>query len=196
MPTVLLLLLMLPVAAALICARAPAMAGQAVTAVAGVACFGLVLALVPGAGQPRGYLSFLRVDAISVVFLLATGFLYAAVGVYSVGYLSRGRGRPGFGRYSRRLCLGLNLFCWSMLAAPMMSSLALLWIAIEVTTVISALLVAIENTDGAAEAAWKYLLIASAGLSLALLATIFAYYAGSQVLGEHFSLSYAGLLHA
>ena len=56
-----------------------------------------------------------------------------------------------------------------MLAAPLMSSLALLWIAVEVTTIISALLVAIEDTDGAAEAAWKYVLIASAGLGLALL---------------------------
>ncbi len=43
---------------------------------------------------------------------------------------------------------GFNLFAWSMLAAPLMSSLALLWIAIEVTTVVSALLVAIEDTDG------------------------------------------------
>ena len=70
-----------------------------------------------------------------------------------------------------------------MLAAPLMSSLALLWIAIEVTTVISALLVAIEDTDGAVEAAWKYVLIASAGLGIALLATIFMYAAGAQVLG-------------
>ena len=83
-----------------------------------------------------------------------------------------------------------------MLAAPMMGNLALLWIAIEVTTVISALLVAIENTDGAAEAAWKYIMIASAGLSLALLATIFAYYAGAQVLGESYNLSFGPLLHA
>ena len=51
-----------------------------------------------------------------------------------------------------------------MLAAPLMSNLALLWIAVEITTVVSALLVAIEDTDGAAEAAWKYVLIASAGL--------------------------------
>jgi hydrogenase-4 component F len=77
-----------------------------------------------------------------------------------------------------------------------MNNLALLWIAVEVTTVISALLVAIENTDGAAEAAWKYILIASAGLGLALLATIFTYYAGAQVLGEHYDLSFAPLLQA
>ena len=81
-----------------------------------------------------------------------------------------------------------------MLAAPLMGSLALLWIAIEVTTVISALLVAIEDTDQAAEAAWKYVLIASAGLSLALLATIFAYYAGAQVLGEHYNLAVQPLI--
>ena len=83
-----------------------------------------------------------------------------------------------------------------MLAAPLMSSLALLWIAIEVTTVVSALLVAIEDTDGAAEAAWKYVLIACAGLGLALLATIFAYYAGAQVLGEHYDLAIQPLLAA
>ena len=83
-----------------------------------------------------------------------------------------------------------------MLAAPLMSSLALLWVAIEVTTVISALLVAIEDTDGAAEAAWKYVLIASAGLGLALLATIFAYYAGAQVLGQSYDLAFSPLLHA
>jgi hydrogenase-4 component F len=194
---VLLLLLTVPVAAAVISLRAPAVVAQAATVVSGVTCFVLVIALIPAASRHYlSYLSYLRVDAISVVFLLATGFLYASVAVYSVGYLGRNRGDPDLARYSRRFYAGLNLFAWSMLAAPMMGSLALLWIAIEVTTVISALLVAIENTDGAAEAAWKYILIASAGLSLALLATIFAYYAGAQVLGESYNLSFGPLLHA
>jgi len=65
-----------------------------------------------------------------------------------------------------------------------------------VTTIISALLVAIEDTDGAAEAAWKYVLIASAGLGLALLGTVFAYFAGSQVLGEHYNLAIEPLILA
>jgi hydrogenase-4 component F len=196
---VILLLLILPFASALVSLRAPVAATQAVTAVTGVACFGLVLALVPAAAhRDLCYLSYLRIDAVSAVFLLATSFLYAAVAVYSIGYLapSRRRRDAGFSRYSRRFYAGLNLFAWTMLAAPMMSNLALLWIAVEVTTVISALLVAIEDTDGAAEAAWKYILIASAGLGLALLATIFAYYAGAQVLGEHYNLSFAPLLQA
>ncbi len=192
-------LLILPFAAALASLRAPDGVAEAVSAVTGVACFGLVLALVPAAAhRDLAYLSYLRIDAVSAVFLLATSFLYGAVAVYSIGYLapSRRKREPGFSRYSRRFYVGLNLFAWTMLAAPMMNNLALLWIAVEVTTVISALLVAIENTDGAAEAAWKYILIASAGLGLALLATIFAYYAGAQVLGEHYDLSFTSLLQA
>ncbi len=194
MAAVLMLLFTLPVAAALVCLRAPIAAAPIATAVCGTACFGLVLALVPAAASADvQYLRFLRVDALSVVFLLATGFLYAAVSVYAIGYLS-GHEDAASRSYSRRFWVGLNLFAWAMLAAPMMSNLALLWIAIEVTTVISALLVAIEDTDGAAEAAWKYVLLASAGLGLALLATIFAYYAGAQVLGQSYDLGFVQLL--
>jgi hydrogenase-4 component F len=188
-----LLLLTLPLAAALACVRAPLPAARAVTVACGAASFGLVAALVPAAAHGTlGYLRLLRVDALSAVFLLATGFLYAAVAVYSVGYLSGGQAP----RYARRFWVGLNLFAWAMLAAPMMSNLALLWVAIEVTTVVSALLVAIEDTDGAAEAAWKYVLLASAGLGLALLATIFAYYAGAHVLGQSYDLGFTQLLAA
>ena len=201
MLTIVLLLLVLPAAAAVICLLAPLAVARAVTATFGAACLGLVIAVLPAASHhDLAYLGFLRIDALSVVFLLATSFLYAAVAVYSIGYLAHGRASgdgadPGFTRYSRRFWAGLNLFAWAMLAAPMMSSLGLLWVAIEVTTVISALLVAIEDTDGAAEAAWKYVLIASAGLGLALLATIFAYYAGAQVLGQSYDLAFSPLLH-
>ena len=191
------LLLIIPLAAALAALAVPARAAQAITAVAGVACFGLVLALVPAASRRDLYfLKFIRIDALSVVFLLATGFLYAAGAVYSIGYISSARDSSSGRRYTRRFCLGINLFAGSMLAAPMMSTLALLWVAIEVTTVISALLVALEGTDGSAEAAWKYILIASAGLSIALLGTIFMYYAGAQVLGQHYNLAFAPLLEA
>jgi hydrogenase-4 component F len=190
------LLLTIPLAAALAALVTSARVAQAITAVAGLACFGLVLALVPAASRhDLNFLKFIRIDALSVVFLLATGFLYAAVAVYSIGYLGgSSHDSAAFQRYARRFCLGINLFAGSMLAAPMMSNLALLWIAVEVTTVISALLVAIAGTDGSAEAAWKYILIASAGLSIALLGTIFMYYAGAQVLGQHYNLAFAPLL--
>ncbi len=191
MNAVMLAILIVPLAAGLVCAALPTRTlAPAVTVAAGVACFALVLTLIPAVvHRDLNYLSYLRIDAVSAIFLLATGFLYAAVAVYSVGYLKRHEDL-----YARRFYAGLNLFAWAMLAAPMMSSLALLWIAVEITTIVSALLVAIEDTDGAAEAAWKYVLIASAGLSLALHATVLAYYAGSQVLGEHYNLAVAPLI--
>ncbi|MGD0553753.1 MAG: proton-conducting transporter membrane subunit [Streptosporangiaceae bacterium] len=190
---VILAILIVPLAAGLVSFRASARVAAGITVASGISCFGLVLALIPEAAhRTLNYLSYLRVDAISVIFLLATGFLYAAVAVYAVGYLKSHNDE----RYARRFYLGLNVFAWAMLAAPLMGSLALLWIAVEVTTVVSALLVAIENTDRAAEAAWKYVLIASAGLGLGLLGTIFAYYAGAQVLGAHSDLAIQPLLQA
>jgi len=190
------LLLIIPFLAGLAAFAVPPRAGQGITAVAGVASFALVLALIPDASRPTAStFGFIRVDALSVVFLLATSFLYGTVAIYSIGYLRSGHSHDPSARYTRRFSLGLNLFAWSMLAAPLMSNLTLLWVAVEVTTVISALLVAIEATDGAAEAAWKYILIASAGLSIALLGTIFMYYAGAQVLGQHYNLAFGPLLH-
>jgi hydrogenase-4 component F len=198
MIAVILALLIVPLAAAIACAVLPARLAPVITPASGVACFGLVLALIPAAGhRDLNYLSYLRVDALSEIFLLATGFLYGAVTVYSVGYLKHhdlDQDQHHRDRYARRFYAGLNLFGWAMLAAPIMGSLALLWIAVEITTIVSALLVAIEDTDGAAEAAWKYVLIASAGLGLALLATVFAYFAGSQVLGEHYNLAISPLI--
>src|SRR5580693_4787198 len=196
MIAVILALLIVPLAAAIACAVLPAKLAPVITPVSGVACFGLVLALIPAAGhRDLNYLSYLRVDALSEIFLLATGFLYGAVTVYSVGYAKHhDQNQQHRDRYAKRFFAGLNLFAWAMLAAPIMGSLALLWIAIEITTIVSALLVAIEDTDGAAEAAWKYVLIASAGLGLALLATVFAYFAGSQVLGEHYNLAIRPLI--
>jgi hydrogenase-4 component F len=190
---VILAILIVPLAAAIASFFVPARVATGLTIASGLASFCLALALVPDAARrdPPIYLSYLRADAVSCVFLLATAFLYAAVAVYAAGYL---KGRTA--RYTRRFYLGFNVFAWAMLAAPLMSSLALLWIAVEVTTVVSALLVAIENTDGAAEASWKYVLIASAGLGLGLLATIFAYYAGAQVLGPHSDLSIQPLIAA
>jgi hydrogenase-4 component F len=193
---IVLVLLSLPLAAGIAAAWLPPVAAGPVSAVAGTASLGLVLALIPAAAhRDVTALGFLRVDALSVVFLLATSFLYACVAVYSIGYLrTAGEQDAADQRHARSFWAGLNLFAWSMLVAPAMSNLALLWIAIEVTTIISALLVATERTDGAAEAAWKYVLLASAGLAVALLGTIFLYYAGAHVLGQSYDLAFTPLL--
>lgn len=192
MAVVLVLLLVIPLLPAVVSLAERVRLTQACTLAAGVVSFGLVLALVPGRHDIT--FGFLHVDALSTVFLLATSFLYATTAAYSIGYLRADEEASDFARYARRFYLGHNLFAWSMLAAPLMNGFALLWVAIEITTVVSALLVAIDQTEGATEAAWKYVLIASAGLGIALLATIFMYYAGAQVLGSSYALSFARLL--
>lgn len=188
MTAIIVLLLTVPLAAGLAAVALPPRTAALATAVSGVASFGLVLGLMPELShRDLSVLGFVRVDALSLVFLIATSFLYGCVAIYSIGYLGKAADR----RYSRRFWVGLNLFAWSMLAAPMMSNLALLWIMVEITTIVSALLVALEGTDGAVEAAWKYVLLASAGLAIALLGTIFLYYAGAHLLGTNYSLAFA-----
>ena len=193
----LLALLLVGFVAAALCAVVPPPVDRVVTVLAGLAACGLSVALVPAvAGGDVRLGSLLRVDALSVVFLLATGLLYALVAVYSVGYIEGQHGGVDVRRYERRFFVGLNVFGATLLAAPLVDGLALLWIAIEITTVVSALLVAIDVSETASEAAWKYLLIASAGLGIALLGTVFMYYAGAQVFGTSFDLSFRPLVEA
>ena len=199
----LLILFLVPLAMTMLSLVLPRRVNQITTIVAGTISFILVVTLLPAAASGTVVSApFLRVDALSEVFLLATAFLYPVAAIYSVGYFSHERAasrrdesvRLRFSRYSRLFYVGLNLFAWSMIAAPMVNGLALLWIAIEITTVVSALLVAIDRTREATEAAWKYVLIASSGLGIGLLATIILYYAGSTVIGESYDLGLAPVL--
>ncbi|MHB8245990.1 MAG: proton-conducting transporter transmembrane domain-containing protein [Acidimicrobiales bacterium] len=189
------LLIAVPFAAAVATFFLPVRVSRVLTVVSGALVFGLSLVLIPAVTTHTAIStgSLLRVDALSVVFLIATTFLYAATAVFAGGYLNLAQSPAGT-RYGRRFYAGLNLFCWSMVAAPLVNGLALLWVAVEITTVVSALLVAIDDTDGASEASWKYVLIASLGLGIALLATIIMYYAGTTVFGSAYDLSYAQML--
>ncbi len=196
---ILILLVTIPLAATVLSLVLPVKANQLVAVLAGLATFGLAITLVPSVTQHTVTSArYLRADALSVVFLLGTTFLYAITAVYTIGYLAdeaaearKLGGLEGvrFARYSRLFFIGLNAFAWSMICAPLVNGLALLWVAVEVTTVVSALLVAIDDTDNSTEAAWKYVLIASCGLGIALLATILMYYAGAEVLGQSYDLA-------
>ncbi len=199
----LVLLAVLPALVALACLVLPHRSAATLTLVSALLCLAAVVGLVPGAAGGVVSTGFLRVDALSEVFLLPTGFLYAAAAAFSIGYLgdearrATAHGSDGarlFRRYSRLFHAGFNAFAWSMLCAPMADGLALLWIAIEVTTVVSALLVALDNTERATEAAWKYVLLASCGLGIGLLATIVMYYAGAQVMGQSYDLALGPLV--
>jgi hydrogenase-4 component F len=157
------------------------------TAVAGLLSFALAIALAITVRNGRVLDTaggWLRLDSLGAVFLLATGLLYAMAAVFSVGYLGADQSRPGFPGFAKRYYALLNLFGWSMLLVPLAADFGTLWVAVELTTIISALLVAIDRTDAALEASWKYVLIASSGLGIALLSIIVMYATGTHVFGS------------
>ena len=188
MSLLLIVVLVVPLVGALASAlgRRP-IVGEVATVASAVASFGLVLAVVAdvrnGASLSTAS-NWLHLDPLGGVFLLATGFLYAAGAVFSIGYLRAGGERATFAPFARRYYAYLNLFGWTMLLVPLMNDFGTLWVAVELTTIISVLLVALDRTDAALEAAWKYVLIASVGLGIALLAVVILYAAGLDALGS------------
>ena len=87
-------------------------------------------------------------------------------------------------------------FGLSTLIAPMMNNAGLYWIAIELTTLISTFLVAFEQEAASIEAAWKYIIVVSAGISLALLGTVLFYWAGTFVIGPTYDMTWKVLQEA
>ena len=71
-----------------------------------------------------------------------------------------------------------------------MNNAGLYWIAIELTTLVSTFLVGFERAAESIEAAWKYIIIISAGISLALLGTVLFYWCGSFVLGPTYDMTW------
>jgi hydrogenase-4 component F len=181
----LIVLIAAPLAAAAASLAGPPRIGQAVT-VAGASA--TAAAAAAAALEVRGGSTlhiaggWLGLDPLGAVFLLPTAFLYAACAVYSVGYLLDDP-REGHAAFVRRYLVYLNLFSLTMLLVPLATDFASLWIAVELTTIVSALLVALDRTDAALEAAWKYVLIASAGLGVALMGLIVLYAAATGPLG-------------
>jgi hydrogenase-4 component F len=164
-------------------------AARVATAVSGMVSLGLSIAIAISVrhGQVlHAAAGWLRVDSLGAVFLLATSLLYAVAGVFSIGYLHADERGPGFRAFAKRYDALLNMFGWTMLLVPLAADFGTLWVAVELTTIISALLVAIDRTDAALEAAWKYVLIASSGLGIALLSIIVLYATGTHGLGNEY----------
>ncbi len=141
---------------------------------------------------------WLYADALSGLSALLTSFVAVVAALYSIGYLrvDMREQRPwrGGGLKLVRRYYGLfNLFVLSMLAVPLSNSLGVLWIAIEATTLSSVFLVAFYGSAESLEAAWKYVIVGSVGIALALFGTVLTYYAGIHVLGAGFNLNWSEL---
>lgn len=149
-------------------------------------------------GPLSGWNETIYVDALSAWNISLIAVVGFAAALYSVGYM-RHEVRDGVirERQLRRYYLWFHLFLASMLAASVFNNLGLYWVGIELTTLVSALLVAFYQRGTSLEAAWKYLIMGSVGIAFALLGIIFLYVSGLEVLGESIqALNWTTLLKA
>lgn len=109
--------------------------------------------------------NWVSVDALSALILLLVALVATTAAIYSAGYMAHGTAAPG---RLRVYYASYNLFVFSMLAIPLLAEPTLVWIAVELTTLTSALLVSFENTRAALEAAWKYVVLSLMGAGVAL----------------------------
>ena len=123
---------------------------------------------------------WLTCDALGALILLLVALVSFTAAMFSWGYI--GRSSHGSNVSVQRYYVLYNLFILSMLAVPLLANVALMWIAVELTTLLSAFLVGFEDTAEALEAAWKYVVLTTLGAVLALLGFLILYW-GSRVAG-------------
>jgi hydrogenase-4 component F len=144
-------------------------------------------------GPQTAVAGLLRIDALSAFMLIVIGAIALVATTATPAHL---RAEIVAGRADRRTAsrhsLLVQLFLASMTLAVLASNIGLLWIAVEATTIATAFLVGQRRTRPAVEAAWKYVVICSTGIALALLGSILLNYA-SQHTPAAAGLDWAGL---
>jgi hydrogenase-4 component F len=128
---------------------------------------------------------YLLVDDLNKVFIVLTTFVGFTTSVFSATYISHeieiGRLTPAFVRFYHAMYQALM---FAMNLALVANNIGLMWVAIEMATLTTVLMVGIYRTHEALEAAWKYFILGSVGIALALFGTILVYMAARPVIGE------------
>lgn len=132
--------------------------------------------------------AWLALDPPGRVILLVLSTLFLLCSIYAVGYLQH---RPE--RSNRVFCVCLLTFLGAAGLVTWAQHLGLMWVAIEATTLVTAPLIYFNHTQRSLEATWKYLLVGSVGIALALLGTFFLAYSSLHQ-GFTSSLTFQDLL--
>jgi len=150
--------------------------------VATLLSFLAALALIFGRPQP-GY--YLLVDDLNNVFVVLNTFVGFTTSVFSASYIAHeletGRLTPTFIRFYHAM---YQVLMFAMNLALLANNIGVMWVAIELATLTTVLMVGIYRTHEALEAAWKYFILGSVGIALALFGTILIYMAARPVTGE------------
>jgi hydrogenase-4 component F len=129
--------------------------------------------------------SYLLVDDLNIVFIALTAFVAFTTSVFSASYIAHeletGRLTPTYLRFYHAM---YQVLMAAMNLALLANNIGVMWVAIEVATLTTVLMVGIYRTHEALEAAWKYFILGSVGIALALFGTILVYMAARPVIGE------------
>jgi hydrogenase-4 component F len=155
----------------------------AIVSVAGAAlALALALALaarVLAAGPFLAARGWLHADALGALLACITAAVGLAATWYARSYMGHEeRGHDAAGWATGRFEALFHLLLGSLIVASLANNLGLMWVGIEASTLSSALLVGYYRRPGAVEAGWKYLILCSVGITLALFATVLLYYSG------------------
>ena len=118
---------------------------------------------------------WLILDPPARIVLLVVSTLFLFCSFYTVGYLQYRKERS-----NRIFCACLLCFLGIMSIVVWSHHLGLMWVAIEASTLVTAPLIYFNRTQHSIEATWKYLMVGSVGIALALLGTFFLAYASLQ----------------
>lgn len=136
------------------------------------------------------------IDSLGAVVLLPISIVGFVSVLYSKNYMGR---QYDIGlvddKHIVRYYQGLSVFLLSMLVVPITNNLGVMWVTVEATTLISVLLIMLYFKENAIEAAWKYLIIATVGLSFALIGTVFFYYANIPAGSSEDAMNWTGMVH-
>jgi hydrogenase-4 component F len=128
---------------------------------------------------------YLLVDDLNNVFIVLTTFVGFTTSVFSASYIRHeieiGRLTPVYLRFYHAM---YQLLMFAMNLALLANNIGLMWVAIEIATLTTVLMVGIYRTHEALEAAWKYFILGSVGIALALFGTILIYMAALPAVGE------------
>ena len=144
----------------------------------------LVSALLLFVERP-GANPYLMVDDLNVVFIVLNTLVGFTTSVFSASYIEHeietSRLTPGSLRFYHAM---YQVMMFGMNLALVANNIGLMWVAIELATLTTVLMVGVYRTAEALEAAWKYFILGSVGIALALFGTILVYMAARPVVGE------------
>jgi hydrogenase-4 component F len=118
-----------------------------------------------------GFEGWLLLDPLGKLVLGLVSLLFFLCSLYAPGYLALRADRP-----NRVFCANLFLVLAMMTLVTLSHHLGLMWVAMEAMTLASAPLLYFNHNARSLEATWKYLLIGSVGIALALLGSFFLAY--------------------